>query len=68
MSPMLTMIGHCRQNNIIYKYAKLHDHSSNRKSDILCATHAIFLDVPGEAHRSSPTFFKKKIFFVLMDT
>ena len=41
MSPMLTMVGHCRQDNIIYKCAKLHDHSSNRKRDILCPAHAI---------------------------
>ena len=30
VSPMLTMIGYCRQDNIIYKCTKLHDHSSNR--------------------------------------
>ena len=25
------MVGHPRQENILYKCAKLHDHSSNRK-------------------------------------
>ena len=29
MSPMLTMVGHCRQDTIIYKCTKLLDHSSN---------------------------------------
>ena len=31
MSPMLTMVGHCKQDNIIYKCTMLHDHSKNRK-------------------------------------
>ena len=31
MSSMLTMVGHCRQDNIIYKCTKLHDHNSNKK-------------------------------------
>ena len=31
---MLIMVGGCSQDNIIYKCTKLHDHSSNRKSDI----------------------------------
>ena len=49
--PMLTMVGGCSQDNIIYKCTKLHDHSSNRIYIYsLCAAHAIFLDVQGEAH------------------
>ena len=31
MLPMLTMVGHCRQDNKIDKCTKLHNHSSNRK-------------------------------------
>ena len=30
MSPMLTMVGHFRQDNIIYKCTQLPDHSSSR--------------------------------------
>ena len=47
---MLHMLGHCSQDNIICKCTKLHDHSSNRKWDILCVAHGRFLDVQGEAN------------------
>ena len=56
MTPMFTMIGHCRQDNIIYKCTKLHDHSSNKKIDILCAVHAMFLFIP-EKFAPPLTFF-----------
>ena len=61
MLPMLTMVGHCRQDNIIYKCTKLHNRSSNRKRDILCAAHAIVLDVLWRG--ASPlNIFQKKIY------
>ena len=61
MSPMIYtydiyILGHCRQDNIIYKCTMLHDDSKNRK----CAAHAIFWTFRGT--------FKKKNFFVLMST
>ena len=55
---MLTIVDHCRQDSIICKCTKLHDHSSNRKRDILCAAHAIFLNVLGGT-ASSLTLKKK---------
>ena len=61
---MLTMVGHCRQENTIYKCTKLHDHSLNIKWDILCAAHTIFFDVP-EGGASYLTFLFSKICFFL---
>ena len=69
MSPMLTMVGHCRQDNRIYKCTKLHDHSSNRKWDFIdLRAHAILFDIPGGD--AFPLKFQKKnyIFFELMGT
>ena len=65
---MLTMVCGCNQGNIFYTYTKLHDHSSNRKCDILCSAHALFLDV--QVGGASPIIFLKKIMFlfVLMGT
>ena len=44
---MLTMVGYYRQDNKIYMCTKLHDHSSNRKWNILCAAQTMFLDIQG---------------------
>ena len=63
ISPILTMVVGCNQDNIIYNCAKLHDHSSNRKWDILCAAHALFLDVRWEVHILPNTLEKKINFF-----
>ena len=59
MSPMFTMVRHCRQDNIIYKCTTLHDYSSNRKGDILYAALVIFL-VGCSGERGIPLTFKKK--------
>ena len=66
MSPMLTMVGHCRQDSIIYKCTKLYDHSKNLKMryPLRCACH--IFGRSGE--RRIPLTFKKIIFFALMGT
>ena len=67
MTPMFTMIGHCRQDNIIYKCTKLHDHSSNKKNryPLRCACH-VFVH-SGEIRPSFNIFFLI-YFFVFMGT